>query len=193
MRKLFIVLAVLVTAGCSQVEVASAPWVADESVSERDLLNDALRIAFDRQDGVTQSYALVPATRPPGLVRMMPNGSHGDGGSFVTNYLFGRQELNALVELAPRETDTCELIKDGQSAAGTLCVRDDEVSANATGFTHVTVYFTGDGDVMPRAGAAETDEAAEFWARTEMVPIDEARWFTDLLERGTAAAAAAEA
>ncbi|HWS34897.1 MAG TPA: hypothetical protein VN408_19430, partial [Actinoplanes sp.] len=94
----------------------------------------------------------------------------------------------AQVELAPQATDTCEQIKSGQQHGGQLCVRDSGISTNPTGFTHVTVFLTGNVNTTPRIGDEETDEAAEFWARTEMVPIDQARWFTDLLERGAEAA-----
>ncbi|SDT53108.1 hypothetical protein [Actinoplanes derwentensis] len=188
MRKLFIVLAMLAVAGCSQPDEVSAPRVLDESVAGHTLLNDALRIDFERRGGLVENYALVPATRPPGLRRMSPLGSKGDNGSFVVSYQFGEQWLHAQVELSPQATDTCEAIKDGQLNDETLCVRDGGIAANTTGFTHVTVYLTGNVNTAPEIGDAETDEAAEFWARTEMVPIDQARWFTDLLERGTAAA-----
>lgn len=188
MRRILVGLVVLVVAGCSQPEAAASPVVVKKSVVEHALLNDALQIDFDRRHGSAQIYALVPATRPPGLLRMSPNGSHGDGGSFATTYQFGAQQLNAVVELSPRATEACELIKDGQLTPETLCVRDDEIAANPTGFTHVTVYFTGNVGARPETRDRETGEAAEFWARTEMVPIDQAHWFTDLLERGTAAA-----
>lgn len=186
MRKTFVILAALAVSGCSQPEqVTASPPVVGETVAGHALLNDVLQIDFDRRGGLVQSYALVPATRPPGLLRMTSAGSHGEDGLHVMSYQFGTQWLHAQVELAPGPTDTCELIKDGQLTDETLCVRDDEVAPNGTGFTHVTVYFTGNVNTAPEIGDAETDEAAEFWARTEMVPIDQARWFTDLLERGT--------
>lgn len=189
MRKFFIVLAVFGVAGCAQPEVTSGPPVVAESVYGYALLNDALRIDFERRGGLVSTYALVPATRPPGLLRMSPLGSPGEDGSYVASYQFGEQRRYARVELAPRETDTCAEINTGRWHDEATCVRDSVIAANPTGFTHVAVYFTGYVTSTPRAGDEETSEAAEFWARTEMVPIDQARWFTDLLERGAEAAA----
>ncbi|WP_430791600.1 hypothetical protein [Actinoplanes sp. G11-F43] len=187
MRQILAGLVVVVAAaGCSpNAEPMSVPVVTDESIADHALLNDVLQIDYQRRNESSPAFALVPATRPPGLLRMPAGGSHGDGGSFVTNYQFGAQWLHAVVELSPQPTVTCDEADDTSS----MCVRDADIESNVSGFSHVTVYFTGNVNTAPRAGDRETDEAAEFWSRTEMVPIDEARWFADLLQRASTAAA----
>ncbi|MEU8238413.1 hypothetical protein AB0C07_09220 [Actinoplanes missouriensis] len=158
--------------------------VQDESITDYELLNDVLHIDFNRRNGEREEYARVPAARPPGLLRMTPGGSHGEDGAFAMTYQFGEQWLHAIVELSPRDTDTCETVKaDGIG----LCVRDGAVPAGSGERQHVAVYFTGNVSTEPRVGDPETDEAATFWSTTEMVPFDEAAWLTDLLTRGKAA------
>ncbi|XVV08403.1 hypothetical protein ACQP2X_26530 [Actinoplanes sp. CA-131856] len=160
-------LAVLGLAGRAE---APAPQVSDlmvdESVPERALVEDALRIDFDRRHGEAGHFALVPRTRPPGLLRM-GIGSNGPD-AVVDSYQFGEQKLSALVELASRPTDTC--------ANAEMCVRNDP--------RHVTVYFTGNVATTPQVGDPETDTARTFWSKAEMVPVSEAAWFTELLARG---------
>ncbi|XVU29937.1 hypothetical protein ACQPZJ_23455 [Actinoplanes sp. CA-054009] len=140
--------------------------VVDESVPERSLVEDALRIDFERRHGEPGHFAVVPRTRPPGLLRM-GIGSNGPD-LVVDSYQFGEQKLYALVELATRPTDTC--------ASADMCVRNDA--------RHVTVYFTGNVATTPRVGDPETDTARTFWSKAEMVPVGEAAWFAELLTRG---------
>lgn len=158
----------------------------NESVPEYKLLQDALRIGLDRQDGEVQHFVLVPKTRPPDLLGMSI-GSNGPG-SVVDTYQFGKQWLYTLVELAAQPTDTCEVIRDEQSSG--MCVRDGaltRVAQDAPRLRHVTVYFTGNVSTTPKVGDPETDRARKFWADAEMVPLNEAAWFTDLVTRGKAA------
>ncbi|BEL08424.1 hypothetical protein Q0Z83_066150 [Actinoplanes sichuanensis] len=182
MRKIVITFAAALTvAACTKAaEPPSQPYpdtVTDVSVPEFKLLNDALQIDFDRRQGETRPYSLVPTERPPGLLRMTPGGTDSTDGASVTSYAFGERRVQALVELSPKPTDTCELIKDGQLTPESRCVRDDKV-----GSTYVTVYFT--------EAVSSADEAAAFWAKTPMAPIDEVGWFTDLLTRAKAATTA---
>jgi hypothetical protein len=106
----------------------------------------------------------------------------------VDSHHFGEQRLSALVELAAQPTDTCEVIRDEQSSG--MCVRNGaltRVAADAASLRHVTVYFTGNVSTTPRVGDPETDRARKFWTDTEMVPLNEAAWFTDLVKRGRTA------
>lgn len=160
--------------------------VVDESVPEYKLLQDALRIDLDRRAGESQHFALVPKTRPPDLLRMSigSDGTH----SVVDTYQFGQQWLHSLVELAAQPTDTCEGIRDEQSSG--MCVRDGSltrVAPEMPSLRHVTVYFTGNVSTTPKVGDPETDRARTFWTEVEMVPLDEAAWFTDVVTRGRAA------
>ena len=177
----------LTVAGCttSEPEESRPPLVYDESITDYKLLNDVLQIDFNRRNGESEEYALVPAARPPGLLRMMPGGSHGEGGSFVMTYQFGEQWLHALVELAPQATDTCGTVKADNVG---LCVRDGVIAEGSGGQSHVAVYFTGNVNTEPRVGDPETDDATAFWSTAKMVPFNEATWLTDLLARGKGAA-----
>jgi hypothetical protein len=68
-----------------------------------------------------------------------------------------------------------------------MCVRDDalpRIASGAPGLRQVTVYSTGNVGAAPRAGDPETDRAHRFWTEAEMVPLEEAAWFTDLVTRG---------
>lgn len=182
MRKIIIALvAALTVAACSTPAEPPTPTypdtVTDVSVPEFKLLNDILQIDFDRRHSETRAYALVPAERPPGLLRMTPDGTDSAHGASVTSYEFGERRVQALVELAPEPTDTCELINDGQLTATSRCVRDEKI-----GSTYLTVYFT--------EAVTSADEALAFWSKTPMTPIDEAAWFADLLARAQAAVTA---
>ncbi|MEU8820459.1 hypothetical protein [Actinoplanes sp. NPDC048796] len=154
-------------AGRAEAPVAQvSDLTVDESVPERSLVEDVLRVDFERRHGDEAHFALVPRERPPGLLRM---GIGSDGpGSVVDSYQFGGQKLSALVELATQPTDTC--------ANAEMCVRDDA--------RHVTVYLTGNVATTPRVGDPETDTARAFWSRAEMVPLADAAWFSELLARG---------
>ncbi|MBB2947604.1 hypothetical protein FB565_007375 [Actinoplanes lutulentus] len=164
----------------------------DASVPEHKLLQDALRIDMDRQSGESRHFAMVPASRPPDLLRMgsgsnrtASDGTGSDGtDSVVDSYQFGEQWLHALVELSEQPTETCASIRAEQSLG--MCVRDGDLDAPA--LRHLTVYFTGNVSTTPRAGDPETDRAQKFWSETDMVPITEAAWFADLVARGKAAA-----
>jgi hypothetical protein len=162
----------------------------DESVPEYKLLQDVLRIDFDRQAGGGQRYALVPKTRPPDLLRMnIGSIVTADGVETVmTGYQFGQQWLHALVEVAAKPTKTSEYVRTDHKRA--MWVRNDAVPERAAGtprFRHVTVYFTGNVNTAPKAGDPETERARKFWREAEMVSLDEAPWFTNLLTRGRAA------
>ncbi|WP_433825814.1 hypothetical protein ACQP2E_27360 [Actinoplanes sp. CA-015351] len=189
MRKLLVLAAAagLAVAGCAagEPERPLPPRVLDESVADYRLLNDVSQIDFNRRHGEQEEYALVPATRPPGLLRMTPGGSHGENGSFVMTYQFGEQWLHALVELSPQATGTCESIEADQIG---LCVRSGAVAAGSGDQSHVAVYLTGNVNTAPRVGDPETEEATDFWSTAEMVPFDEALWLVDLLARGRVAA-----
>ncbi|SNY53255.1 hypothetical protein [Paractinoplanes atraurantiacus] len=164
---LIVVAAAVALAGKAEAPAPQASdLMVDESVPEQTLVMDALRIDFDRRHGSPQHFALVPRTRPPGLLSMSI-GSNGPN-SVVDSYHFGEQKLGALVELATRPTDTCATVE--------MCVRNDD--------EHVTVYFSGNVATTPRAGDPETDAARAFWSKAEMVPVAEAAWFTELLARG---------
>ncbi|GIF16056.1 hypothetical protein [Actinoplanes teichomyceticus] len=172
--------------GAGAPPLQAGDLIVDESVPEYRLLQDALRIDLARHDGEAEHFALVPKTRPPDLLGM---GIGSDGpDAVVDGYQFGRQRLHTLVELSARPTDTCAGIRSERSSA--MCVRDGaltHVAPDAPGLRRVTVYFTGNVATAPKAGDAETDRARSFWAGAEMVPLDQAPWFTDLVTRGRAA------
>jgi hypothetical protein len=180
---------VLSRQAADQVEtppLQASDLIVDESVPEYRLVQDALRIGLDRRAGEAQHFALVPKTRPPGLLRMSVGTNGVD--AVVDTYQFGEQWLHALVQLADRPTDTCEGIKEGQRSG--MCVRDGaltRVAPDAPSLRHVTVYFTGNVSTTPKVGDPETDTARKFWADVEMVPLAEAAWFTELVTRGKAA------
>jgi hypothetical protein len=163
-----------------------APQI-DTSVPEHRLLEDALTIAADRQSGETEHFAYVPKTRPPDLLRMT---SGGRGDAVTDIYQSGAQQLHTIVEFAAQPTGTCRLIEDGRTLAGSLCVHESRLAGPATtppARTHVTVYLTGTVGAGPRSGDPDTDRATRFWSKTELIPLDRAAWFQELVARGRAA------
>jgi hypothetical protein len=137
-------------------------------------VEDALQIDFDRRAGTTEHFGVVPKIRPPGLLRMAA-GSGGD--ALVDSYRYGDDKLSANVEFAAQPTGTCDLIRSGTSMKGTRCVRTSRQDGR-----HVTVYLVGNVATTPRAG----DPAEAFWADAELVPLERAAWFAELVSRGQA-------
>lgn len=179
-----LLVAVVRSAEPAPVPVTAADLVVDESVPEHRLLWDALVIELERRNGAERHFAYLPARRPPDLHGMGIGSDDAGNDSVVDGYHFGSRNAQANVELAPRRTDLCPIIREGQLSPGTVCVRE-----GAIGGGHVTVYLVGDGLTPAEPGAPEQQRATRFWAGTEMVPYEKAAWFADLLARGHAATA----
>ncbi|WP_229074244.1 hypothetical protein [Actinoplanes sp. DH11] len=169
----------LVAGGFGRQEAGAAPVTAadlmiDEAVPEHQLLRDVLVIDLERRNGELRHFAYLPEHRPPGLTGMNIGSDDVGHGSVVDGYHLGRSQV--LVELAPRQTGLCRIIREGQLTAASRCLRDDAVDG-VPEFRRVTAYSSDRG----------ADGA--FWARTAMVPLAEAGWFTELVARGNAALA----
>lgn len=157
----------------------------DESVPEHQLLDDALYITAWRQSGLVRNNAVVPKNRPPNLTRIHLG---SDGEAITDTYQFGEHGLQAIVAYSAKPNSLCENAEEGQVPA--LCVRDGAMTGTAGGsgdFRYLTVYFTGNVNGTPSTADPDTANAQRFWADTDFVPISEAAWFTDLVNRGRAA------
>jgi len=147
---------------------------------EYKLLQDALDISAERREG-SVNFSYVPRRRPPGLLRMHIG---GQGDAVTDGYQFGPQKLMATAAFSEKPTSICDTIRKGESSG--LCVRDSATTPAPAlpAFRHVVVYFSGNVGASPDAGDPGTAAAKQFWAETEMVPVEEAGWFTELLDTG---------
>lgn len=168
--------------------------LVDPSVPEAKLLGDVLYLDEWRRFGKPVGFAYVPRNRPPGLTSVVPGDPPGpDGGIRRTgngatldayNFKAGGKRLFGAVEFAAEPTSTCA---DTAELNHAVCVRSGALSPAPAdpGMRRLTVYLTADSDAALTGPAAE--EIKQFWARTEMVPVGEAVWFTDLVARARAA------
>jgi hypothetical protein len=173
--------------------MAPSPESVDPSVPEAKLLNGVLYVDGWRRFGNPVGFDYLPRTRPPGLYSVGPGnppnmngGSHrGTGNGAIIDaydFRFGTTRLFGVVEFAPDRTATCDNMKGETSS---LCVRN-KLNPSATDPDHkwVTVYLTGDHATLTGPAGKE---AQRFWADVDIVPLDQATWFTDLVARARAA------
>jgi hypothetical protein len=156
----------------------------DVSVPDHKLLDSVLEIVDARGKG-SSNFSYMPKTRPAGLVDMRGG---GPADPVVDSYTFGDPKIWAHVEFAAQPTGTCSSIKKGDDPG--LCVRQGTIGTSKTDakFQNVIVYFTDSGDDLPGLGQAQFIPAAEkFWSAVELVPTNEAVWFTELVSRAQAA------
>ncbi|MGX6605256.1 hypothetical protein ACWKSP_24435 [Micromonosporaceae bacterium Da 78-11] len=154
----------------------------DIAAPESDLLQDALTIVAYRQAG-SLNYALLPKNRPPDLLRMPAAGE--DEEPVHDNYQFGDQKLFAMVTLSSASDDACRAL--AKDLAAEMCVRDGALGPGDERYRYLTVRLSGNVSTTPKDGDPETDRARRFWAGADMVPFDQAVWFTDLVTRAEAA------
>jgi hypothetical protein len=175
--------------------VGPPPQSVDHTVPEAKLLDSVLYIDDWREYGKPVGFFYVPKSRPPGLTDIMPGnppdlsgGSHVGTGNGARldgyNVTAAGSRLSVIVEFAAGATSTCAWTKESAHA---VCARNGRlrniVPADPD-YRHVTVYLTADSDA-----ALETPQAMQirrFWATTDLVPVGEAQWFTDLATRARA-------
>ncbi|MGX6600633.1 hypothetical protein ACWKSP_00630 [Micromonosporaceae bacterium Da 78-11] len=141
----------------------------DRFTAAHPLERAAASIDWARQDGQTSHFALVPQTRPPGVVAMEPYQALADNG--VTD-VYSYDGFKVVVNFTA--------VPGVRPCADQPCLRDADFTvrtADAPSLHHAAVWFLG---TPPPA----TPEIAKFWTTTAWVPIATATWFTDLAIRG---------
>jgi hypothetical protein len=149
----------------------------DWSVAEHELLEDVLAIDAGRHEG-TVNFTYVPETRPDGLRRMSAH-TADHGTKILDDYDIG--PIQILAEFTAEPTTSCEEMN--ADPGGLLCIRDEKlkVAADEPKMRNVMMYYgeglkkVSDGDIR------------KFWSSVKLVPVADAPWFTELLERARAA------
>ncbi|MCY1142941.1 hypothetical protein OWR29_33525 [Actinoplanes sp. Pm04-4] len=179
-------------AGEAEATVVAPPnRTVDPAVPEARLLNSVLYIDGWREFGNPVGFTYVPKTRPPGLVDLNPGnppnlsgGSHRGSGNGAQIDAYHLKGLFVALEFAATPTETCANAQDPPRA---ICVRDNKPTVPDPAdinLRYTTAYFTAG---KPTTFKSKTTEAAKrFWSKVEMVPVQEAPWFTDLVTRAEA-------
>lgn len=158
--------------------------LVDPNVADHELLDSVLDIVSARANGEPQ-FSYLPETPPPGLRRM----GGGSTAPIIDSYdLTDRTIRQVSVEFSAQPAAACTDMSTPETAQG--CTRSGwlQPAPSDPRFRHVTVYLYG-----PGAGKSSPSylAAKSYWSKTKLVPIDEAKWFTDLVTRAKAAPKAA--
>jgi hypothetical protein len=153
----------------------------------QELLSDALRISAARQGGGDRPFPYLPETRPADLTHMSAGGS---GDATVDTYKVKDEDFSIFVAFSVEPMTLCQNLRTGEVSG--LCVRDQTLNlppADGKNYRHLTVYFTSRTGGPLDTADPEVAAAREYWHDVEMVPADNAVWFTDLVARARAATA----
>jgi hypothetical protein len=157
-----------VTGGWSSDPAGSpGPPVVGPSAPGYDLMRDALRIDAARKRGGITHFAYLPDRRPPGLRRMEEIKTDDD--SFTDVYEVGPPAARTVVRYtveAPGPCPPAECLRNGKIA---------DFSPDAPSLQYVTI--------RPAGGAEPA--STQFWTGTDLVPIQQAAWFADLVREAT--------
>ncbi|GIF03940.1 hypothetical protein [Actinoplanes siamensis] len=143
----------------------------DQNVPDHQLLQDVIEVVTWRESGEANHFAYVPKDQPPSLT-----GLHigGNGDAITDTYEFGAG-LQAIAAFAQKPMGYCDTAPTGG------CAKELTIPGDGAPTQYLSVYFVG------VTAESQVDLSQhKFWKSTEIVPVSQARWFTDLVARAKA-------
>lgn len=152
--------------------------MVSDSVPDHELLQDVLTILAARQGSGPRPFPYLPKSRPADLQHLQ-SGSVGQ--AVVDTYLVQGGDLSVKVAVSAEATPICSDLRTDKLNG--LCLRDEALrpaAVDGVDYRHLVVYVTDRVGRTPAPEAPGLNEVRRFWGTVEMVPVNEATWFSEL-------------